>query len=97
MGILDKEFIRQFITNDEKFIKDTKGKDIEIKLEPSDMLIYSGCELEHWRDEFRGDSCVQVFLHYNDKSHKEWEDNKYDGRLCLGLPANFKGVKFKVN
>ena len=61
------------------------------------MLIYSGCELEHWRDEFRGDSCVQVFLHFNDKSHKEWEDNKYDGRLCLGLPAKFKGVKFKVN
>ena len=61
------------------------------------MLIYSGCELEHWRDEFRGDSCVQVFLHYNDKSHKEWEDNKFDGRLCLGLPAKFKGVKFKVN
>ena len=29
MGILDKEFIRQFITNDEKFIKDTKGKDIK--------------------------------------------------------------------
>ena len=28
MGILDKEFIRQFITNDEKFIKDAKGKDI---------------------------------------------------------------------
>jgi len=33
MGILDKEFIRQFITNDEKFIKDTKGKDIKKSLE----------------------------------------------------------------
>ena len=75
------------------WLTDTKGKDIEIKLEPSDMLIYSGCELEHWRDEFRGDSCVQVFLHYNDKSHKEWEDNKYDGRLSLGLPTSFKHIK----
>ena len=79
------------------WLTDKKGKDIEIKLEPSDMLIYSGCELYHWRDEFKGDTCVQVFLHYNDKSNKKWEDNKYDGRLCLGLPAKFKGVKFKVN
>ena len=29
------------------------------------MLVYSGCELEHWREPFKGDNCGQVFLHYN--------------------------------
>ena len=75
------------------WLTNKKGKNIEIKLEPSDMLIYSGCELEHWRTEFKGDTCVQVFLHYNDKSNKNWESNKFDSRPCLGLPAKFKNVK----
>jgi hypothetical protein len=36
-----------------------------VDLEPGDMLVYSGCELEHWRNEFMGNMCGQVFLHYN--------------------------------
>jgi hypothetical protein len=38
---------------------------IRVDLEPGDMLVYSGCELEHWREEFTGNICAQVFLHYN--------------------------------
>ena len=26
------------------------------------MLVYSGCELEHWRNKFKGKDCAQVFL-----------------------------------
>jgi hypothetical protein len=70
-----------------------KGKDIEVKLNPSDMLIYSGCELPHWRNKFEGELCGQVFLHYNDMSNSKWEDNKYDNRPHLGLPSWFKGKK----
>ena len=75
------------------YLKDTEEKVIEVKLEPGDMLIYSGCELEHWRDEFEGELCGQVFLHYNDMSNPKWEDNAYDGRPHLGLPSWFKGKK----
>jgi hypothetical protein len=75
------------------YLKDTEEKVIEIKLEPGDMLIYSGCELEHWRDEFEGELCGQVFLHYNDMSNPKWKDNAYDGRPHLGLPTWFKGKK----
>ena len=75
------------------WLTDTKGKDIEVKLNPSDMLIYSGCELPHWRDRFEGNQCVQVFLHYNDTSNPQWENNKYDNRPHLGLPVWFKGKK----
>ena len=75
------------------WLTDTKGKDIEVKLNPSDMLIYSGCELSHWRNEFEGNQCTQAFLHYNDITNSEWKDNKYDDRPHLGLPVWFKGRK----
>ena len=68
---------------------DKNKKHKEIKLNPSDMLIYNGCELEHWRDEFKGDICSQVFLHYNIKNDKATA-NLYDHRLHLGLPSAFK-------
>ena len=37
---------------------------VKVDLKPGDMLIYSGCDLEHWREEFKGKDCGQVFLHY---------------------------------
>ena len=64
---------------------------IKVDLEPGDMLIYSGCDLEHWREEFRGNNCAQVFLHYNKKGSKKAKENEFDGRPFVGLPAYFKG------
>ena len=65
-----------------------EGKDgVEIKLEAGDMLIYSACDLEHWREPFEGKDCGQVFLHYNDSSSAEAKFNKFDGRPMLGLPG----------
>ncbi len=43
---------------------------IKLTLDPGDMLIYSGCDLEHWREEFTGKDCGQVFLHYNKAGSK---------------------------
>tara|TARA_Y100001970_G_C14204253_1_gene842962 strand:+ start:553 stop:1170 length:618 start_codon:yes stop_codon:yes gene_type:complete len=68
-----------------------EGKEgIEVKLGAGDMLMYRGCELEHWRKPFEGENCGQVFLHYNDASGKDAAKNKYDGRPMIGLPAFFK-------
>jgi|TARA_R110002074_G_scaffold53648_1_gene134453 hypothetical protein len=67
---------------------------ISVHLEPGDMLIYSGCDLEHWREEFRGKDCAQVFLHYNDSNYKKAAENKFDKRPFLGLPAWFKNFTF---
>jgi len=66
---------------------------IKVILEPGDMLIYSGCELEHWREEFKGKDCAQVFLHYNDAKKKTAKKNQFDERPFLGLPAWYKGFK----
>ena len=35
---------------------------IKVELEPGDMLLYSGCDLEHWREAFAGKDCAQVFF-----------------------------------
>ena len=68
-----------------------EGKDgIEVKLKAGDMLMYRGCELEHWRKPFTGKDCGQVFLHYNDASNENAEQNKFDGRPMIGLPSYFK-------
>ena len=64
-------------------------KGIKINLKPGEMLIYSGCDLEHWREAFKGEDCAQVFLHYN-KVSKKAEKNMFDGRLHLGLPGWFR-------
>jgi len=58
-----------------------EGKKFELKT--GDAVIYLGCELEHWREEFKGDWHAQSFLHYVDKNgpNKEWY---LDKRLMLG-------------
>jgi len=65
-------------------------KGVKVDLNPGDMLVYSGCELEHWRKKFKGKECVQVFLHYNDYKTKGSKDNMFDKRPHLGLPPWFK-------
>tara|TARA_R110000764_G_scaffold88377_1_gene169417 strand:+ start:2027 stop:2650 length:624 start_codon:yes stop_codon:yes gene_type:complete len=73
---------------------DPTGKEgqagIKVDLEPGDMLIYSGCDLEHWREPFKGKNCAQVFLHYNNVKAKYAKKNMFDGREMLGLPPYFK-------
>jgi len=66
----------------------TKG--IRVDLKPGDMLVYSGCELEHWREKFKGKECIQVFLHYNNRKTPGSKDNMFDKRPHLGLPSWFK-------
>jgi len=68
----------------------SKAKGVKVDLNPGDMLVYRGNFLEHWRDAFKGENCGQVFLHYNNKATKGSEDNKFDRRPHLGLPAWFK-------
>jgi hypothetical protein len=65
-------------------------KGVEVNLKPGDMLVYKGCELEHWREKFKGKECVQVFLHYNNTKTSGAKDNIFDKRIHLGLPSWFK-------
>jgi len=70
----------------EGIIKPGAPKGIKVDLKPGDMLIYSGCELEHWREPFQGKLCGQVFLHYNHANGPFAKSNLYDKRPILGIP-----------
>jgi len=61
-------------------------KGVQVDLKVGDMLIYSGCELEHWREPFQGNVCSQVFLHYNHANGPFAKTNLLDGRPLLGIP-----------
>ena len=61
-------------------------KGTEILLNIGDMLVYSGCDLEHWREPFEGQTCGQVFLHYNNAYGPYASKNMFDGRPKLGVP-----------
>ena len=63
---------------------------VKVTLGPGDLMIYRGCDLEHWREPFRGDKVVQVFLHYND-INGPFKDrcNKFDRKDMLGIPEDF--------
>ena len=67
-------------------IKPGAPKGIQVDLKVGDMLIYAGCELEHWREPFEGKVCSQVFLHYNHANGPFANTNLFDKRPLLGVP-----------
>ena len=83
---LDPTGQKTVIDEYKQIIKPNAPKGISIDLEVGDMLVYSGCELEHWREPFEGDNCAQVFLHYNNIDGPFGTQNKFDKRPLLGIP-----------
>jgi|TARA_Y100001963_G_scaffold145413_1_gene218993 hypothetical protein len=76
-----------FVIDEYKQIhKPNAPKGVQVDLKQGDMLIYSGCELEHWREPFQGTVCSQVFLHYNHAKGPFAETNVLDRRPILGIP-----------
>ena len=66
--------------------KPNAPKGTKVLLDVGDMLVYSGCELEHWREPLEGNICAQVFLHYNHVDGPFAEKNRFDKRPMLGVP-----------
>ena len=78
------------IPDGKKITVESKAKGIKVDLKPGDMLVYRGCELEHWRNKFKGKECIQAFLHYNNRKTPGAKENMFDRRPHLGLPSWFK-------
>ena len=83
---LDPTGQKTVINEEKQIIKPNAPKGIPVDLEIGDMLVYSGCDLEHWREPFEGDNCGQVFLHYNNIDGPFGIENKFDKRPLLGIP-----------
>lgn len=69
----------EFITNDRagKMIIQNSG----------DVIVYRGCEIEHWRTKFQaepGSYQVQAFFHYIDKNGPHYPTFLYDQRPGIG-------------
>jgi PKHD-type hydroxylase len=53
---------------------------------PGDMVVYKGCDVEHWRPKLKArdnEWVVQLFIHYTD-ANGPYKHLKYDGREKLG-------------
>ena len=61
-----------------------------IHMEPGDMIVYKGSEVDHWRLAFEGRNHAQVFMHYNNKNGPFAKYTKYDGRPFVALPSVFR-------
>jgi predicted 2-oxoglutarate/Fe(II)-dependent dioxygenase YbiX len=65
------------------------AKDVgEFTMDVGDAVLYRGCELYHWRDEYsEGTWQAQVFLHYVDANgpYRDWIYDKRDGLSVLPL------------
>jgi hypothetical protein len=61
-----------------------------VNLMPGDLVIYRGCDLEHWRDQFNLLSPtawhLQGFFHYVEVGGK-YDSYKFDRRESVGLPS----------
>lgn len=63
--------------------------------EPGDLIIYRGCDVEHWRDPFvaaPGSYHVQAFLHFIDKNGPHYPIHAYDKRPGLGYRLDKKRI-----
>jgi hypothetical protein len=65
-----------------------------IELKPGQAIAYSGCILDHWREEFTGDWHAQVFLHYVDQEGP-YANAKNDFRYNLGEPMELRNEALK--
>lgn len=73
------------------WVEDVTGENpdgIAVELKPGDMILYRGCEIQHWRDEYLGLAHAQLFMHYNEV--KEENKNIFDGRPQIGIPKKFQ-------
>jgi len=65
-------------------LKPPHRRETKVEMREGDGCIYAGTEVEHWRERFRVDGYVQLFLHFISKSGPNYPEFAFDGRKCLG-------------
>ena len=61
--------------------------DIFCPQDPGDLIIYRGCDITHWREQFDAAPSsyqVQAFFHYINKDGPYYPEFKYDKRQQIG-------------
>lgn len=72
---------------------DESVKPSSIITNPGDAAVYEGGMYDHWREEYTGEKCMQIFLHYVRKNGN-FNRFKLDGRDHLGqyIPESKKNI-----
>jgi hypothetical protein len=68
-------------------------------MNPGDLVIYRGCDLDHWREKFtapEGSYHIQAFLHYVD-ANGPFSDYVCDGRPNIGFLRSPKHQQNQLN
>ena len=66
------------------YLKPPNSRATKIAMREGDGCIYAGGEIEHWRDRFKRDGYIQLFLHFISKSGPYYPEHLFDGRHFLG-------------
>ena len=68
------------------YFKKYDSTEVCVSLNPGDLIIYKGTDLEHWREKYNGKEQIQGFLHYIDKNGQYSNVNYVnDGRPIIGI------------
>lgn len=67
------------------------AEETKVEMFEGDGCIYAGTEVEHWRERFRVEGYVQLFLHFIAKRGRNYPELIFDGREYLG--ANYRRRK----
>jgi hypothetical protein len=62
-------------------------KETKVEMLEGDGCVYAGIEVEHWRERFRVDGYIQLFLHFISRRGPYYPKLLFDGREGLGTVA----------
>ena len=68
-------------------LKPPNLKETKVEMLEGDGCVYAGIEVEHWRERFRVDGYIQLFLHFISRRGPYYPKLLFDGRECLGTVA----------
>jgi hypothetical protein len=69
------------------YLKPPNAEETRVEMLEGDGCVYAGTEVEHWRDRFRVDGYIQLFLHFISKRGPHYPELLFDGRERLGNGA----------
>ena len=72
------------------------GEEKPYELNEGDLIIYKGMEYNHWREPYKGNKHIQVFLMYVDASGM-YSDWKWDKRTGIGCNTPNKNLNDLVS
>ena len=75
------------------YLKPPNGEETRVEMFEGDGCVYAGTEVEHWRDRFRVDGYIQLFLHFISRRGPHYPEQLFDGRERLGNGARRRARK----